>query len=214
MQSRAFLAFIFKFIRLHHQDANAYAQTFTESEERIKGRVAGASQQAIKLLFIEVRASTHRVLINLGVLGDQDFYRLAKRCVRGRARWDFSLGWHEREVYSAAREKVRACIGYHVCRQSSVSQIGSFSVSEHNQQTANLRLLGEAFQQIRTEQGLDVAELAASTGVEPKRIRALERGELNPDLDTMLALAKAMDLRPSAFVLRAEAIAEDATHGE
>jgi transcriptional regulator with XRE-family HTH domain len=83
-------------------------------------------------------------------------------------------------------------------------------VSEHQRQTANLRLLGEAFQQIRVEQGRDVAELAATSGVESERIFALERGELDPDLDTMLALANAMDLRPSAFVLRAEAIAEEA----
>jgi transcriptional regulator with XRE-family HTH domain len=72
----------------------------------------------------------------------------------------------------------------------------------------NLRRLGEAFHQIRTEHGCDVDELAAATGVEPERIHALERGELDPDLDTMLALAEAMHLRPSAFVLRAEAIAE------
>jgi transcriptional regulator with XRE-family HTH domain len=57
-----------------------------------------------------------------------------------------------------------------------------------------------------------VAELAATAGVEPERIRALERGELDPDLDTILALAEAMDLRPSAFVLRAEAIAEEDSH--
>jgi transcriptional regulator with XRE-family HTH domain len=72
----------------------------------------------------------------------------------------------------------------------------------------NLRRLGEAFHQIRTEHGRDIAELAATTGVEPGRIHALERGELDPDLDTLLVLAEAMDLRPSAFVLRAEAIAE------
>jgi hypothetical protein len=59
-----------------------------------------------------------------------------------------------------------------------------------------------------------VAELAASTSVEPERIRALERGELDPDLDTMLALAEAMDLRPSAFVLRAEAIAKEDGHDD
>jgi DNA-binding XRE family transcriptional regulator len=89
--------------------------------------------------------------------------------------------------------------------------IWGFSVSGHNQQTANLHRLGEAFQQIRTEQGRGVAELAATTGVEPERIHALERGELDLDLDTMLALAEAMDLRPSAFVLRAEAIAKENT---
>jgi transcriptional regulator with XRE-family HTH domain len=79
----------------------------------------------------------------------------------------------------------------------------------HKRQTANLRLLGKAFQQIRVEQGRDVDELAATSGVKSERIFALERGELDPDLDTMLALANAMDLRPSTFVLRAEALAED-----
>jgi transcriptional regulator with XRE-family HTH domain len=59
-----------------------------------------------------------------------------------------------------------------------------------------------------------VAELAASTGVAPQRIRALERGELDPDLDTLLALAAAMELRASAFVLRAEAIAEQTAREE
>jgi transcriptional regulator with XRE-family HTH domain len=88
-------------------------------------------------------------------------------------------------------------------------QFGGFSVSEHSHQTANLHRLGEAFQQIRAEQGRDVAELADLARVEPERIRALERGELDPDLDTMLALSEAMDLRPSAFVLRAEAIAKE-----
>lgn len=132
--------------------------------------------------------------------------------MRWRARRGFPFGGHEREVYSAGHEKVRAYIGYYARRQSSASQFGSFSVSEHSHQTANLHRLGEAFQQIRTEQGRDVAELAATTGVEPERIRALERGELDPDLDTMLALAEAMDLRPSAFVLRAEAIAKEDSH--
>jgi DNA-binding XRE family transcriptional regulator len=131
--------------------------------------------------------------------------------MRWRARRGFPFRWHEREVYSAVREKVRAYNGYHTRRQSSAAQFGGFSVSEHNRQTANLRRLGEAFQQIRTEQGRDVAELSASTGVDPEQIRALERGEMDPDLDTMLALAEAMSLRPSAFVLRAEAIAEKAT---
>ncbi len=59
-----------------------------------------------------------------------------------------------------------------------------------------------------------MAELAATTGVKAERIHALERGELDPDLDTMLALAEAMDLRPSAFVLRAEAIAKEASRDD
>jgi Helix-turn-helix len=209
-RSRALLTLIFKFIRLRHQDADADTQAFTETQQRLKGGITGASHQATKLLLIQARAPTHRVLVNLSVLGYQHFNRLAERCVRRRARWGFPFRWHEQKVYSAVREKVRAYIGYHRRRQSSAPQFGSFPVPEHNQQTANLRRLGEAFQQIRTEQGRDVAELAAATDVPAERIQALEAGTLDVDLDTMLALAKAMDLRPSAFVLRAEAIAKEA----
>jgi DNA-binding XRE family transcriptional regulator len=205
----ASLAFVFKFIGLRHQHADADTQTFTQSQQRLEGRVVGASRQATEPLLIQTRAPVHGVLVNLGVLGYQHFDRLAERRVRCRTRRDFSLRWHQREVYSAACAKVRAYIAYHACRQSSASQFGGFPVSDHNQQTANLRRLGEAFQQIRTEQGRELDELAASSGVEPERIRALERGELDPDLDMMLALAHALDRRPSAFVLRAEAIAEE-----
>jgi hypothetical protein len=107
-KSRALPALIFKLIRLRHQDANADTQTFTEAEQGFKGRVARTSHQATKLLLIETRATIHRVLINLGALGYQHFNRLAERCMRWRARWGFPFGGHEREVYSAAREKVRA----------------------------------------------------------------------------------------------------------
>lgn len=52
-KSRALLALIFKLIRLRHKDANADTQTFTETQQRLKGRIARASRQATKLLLIQ-----------------------------------------------------------------------------------------------------------------------------------------------------------------
>jgi transcriptional regulator with XRE-family HTH domain len=77
-------------------------------------------------------------------------------------------------------------------------------LSESQQRERDLFFLGQAIGQLREERGLSKAELAAATGSEQTRIQALEAGQLDPDYELLLALAEALGIRPSAFVVRAE----------
>lgn len=76
------------------------------------------------------------------------------------------------------------------------------SESKHTQH--ELRLLGEAIGQIRTERGLSADELAVATGIEIARVRALEAGQLDPDYELLVALADGLGVGLSTFVIRAE----------
>lgn len=80
------------------------------------------------------------------------------------------------------------------------------SHSQPAPQQDSLRCLGIAFQQVREEQGLAVSELAQASGIPQQQIRALEAGTLDPDYELLLTLADQLNLRPSAFVIRAEAL--------
>jgi transcriptional regulator with XRE-family HTH domain len=80
-------------------------------------------------------------------------------------------------------------------------------VSQREQQ--HLLALGLALGQIREEHGVSADQLAAATGVELARVRALEDGRLDPAYELLLALADGLGVRPSAFVIRAEALAVD-----
>ena len=83
-------------------------------------------------------------------------------------------------------------------------------MSERQHEQPNLTLLGRAIAKIRQERGLGVGELAATTGIEHARIQELEAGRLDPDYELLVALAEGLGVRPSALVIRAEALlAED-----
>jgi transcriptional regulator with XRE-family HTH domain len=65
-------------------------------------------------------------------------------------------------------------------------------------------MLGRAIRTLREQRGLDLGELADTTGIDATRLDALEHGKLDPDLELLRKLAEAMSLRPSAFFLQAE----------
>lgn len=58
-----------------------------------------------------------------------------------------------------------------------------------------LRLLGETIRKTREEQGLDVDELAAGTGLTPAEVRALEAGHFNADADLLFPIPADEDQR-------------------
>ncbi len=81
---------------------------------------------------------------------------------------------------------------------------------QHHQ---DLLVLGKAIQEIRERHGLDAGDLAAAAGVAPARVAALEDGQLDPDFELLLALAKSMGIRPTAFFLRAEELSSRGAEG-
>ena len=82
-----------------------------------------------------------------------------------------------------------------------------------DQQQRDLLVLGKAIQEVREQHGLDVADLAAAAGMAPARVAALESGRLDPDFELLLALAKSMGIRPTAFFVRAEELGSRDTKG-
>jgi transcriptional regulator with XRE-family HTH domain len=74
----------------------------------------------------------------------------------------------------------------------------------HLDQPDELARLGAAVRKLREECRLSFSELAGAAGVPERRIRALEAGRLDPDYVLLVRLAKALGVRPSALVLRAE----------
>lgn len=73
----------------------------------------------------------------------------------------------------------------------------------------DLLLLGRAIGETRRQRGMSVEQLAAASDIDPRRIQALEAGRVNPGYELLLALAEGLGVRPSAFVIRAEALAAD-----
>lgn len=65
---------------------------------------------------------------------------------------------------------------------------------------AELVRFGEKVRQVREQQGVAVADLAARTGIDVRRITRLEIGHLDPTFDVMIALADGMGVRVSALV--------------
>jgi transcriptional regulator with XRE-family HTH domain len=80
-------------------------------------------------------------------------------------------------------------------------------LSEHPHKTLLLRALGLAVRERREQRHLSRAELAAASGVAGKLIGALERGQLNPGYELLLALADALGMGVGALVTRAEELA-------
>lgn len=62
-----------------------------------------------------------------------------------------------------------------------------------------LRAIGENLQRLRTSQGLSYAVLARKAGIGKSTIFNLERGQGNPAIDTLWALARALDTQIGAL---------------
>ena len=65
------------------------------------------------------------------------------------------------------------------------------------------RALGEAIRAIRIEQGLTQEAFAIRAGIDRSYYGALERGEFNMTVDTLVTVAEGLDVSPSAIWSRA-----------
>ncbi|MCW3020352.1 MAG: Helix-turn-helix domain [Solirubrobacterales bacterium] len=74
----------------------------------------------------------------------------------------------------------------------------------HLDQPDELARLGVAVRKLREECRLSRSELAGAAGIPERRMRALEDGRLDPDYVLLVRVAKALGVRPSALILRAE----------
>ncbi len=93
-------------------------------------------------------------------------------------------------------------------------QFARFSLPELPHRAPFLRGLGRAVRERRERRRLSAAALAAAVGVEEERLRALERGELDPGYELLLALADTLGVRSGVLVTRAEELAQASENGE
>lgn len=63
--------------------------------------------------------------------------------------------------------------------------------------------LGRQLRLARTEQGLTLKELSESSGVSVSQLSSIERGTHLPSLESLVAIATAMDRKPSAWLTAA-----------
>ena len=75
------------------------------------------------------------------------------------------------------------------------------------QQQQNLLMLGEAIRELRVRSNHSVRDLATICNVPPRRLAELEDGWLDPDLELIAAIARALGVRPSEIFVRAEQLA-------
>lgn len=64
------------------------------------------------------------------------------------------------------------------------------------------RALGEAIRSRRSEQGYAQEALAARAGLQRGNYGAIERGEFNVRLDTIVRVASALQIKPSSLLSR------------
>jgi DNA-binding XRE family transcriptional regulator len=79
-----------------------------------------------------------------------------------------------------------------------------------SEKTKELALLGRVVRELREERHVSQVELAATAGVERRRLDALESGRLDPDYVLLVRLAKALGVEAGALVVRAEGLANEA----
>jgi transcriptional regulator with XRE-family HTH domain len=72
-----------------------------------------------------------------------------------------------------------------------------------------LRGLGRAVRELREQRGWGPAELARAVGVSRRYVRALEAGHRDPPYELVLALARALGVRPEVLIGRAEELARE-----
>jgi transcriptional regulator with XRE-family HTH domain len=64
--------------------------------------------------------------------------------------------------------------------------------------------LGKAIRELRTERGWSQEELSLRTGVHRNYIGGIERAERQPTVETVAVLAKALGVKTSELIARAE----------
>lgn len=63
---------------------------------------------------------------------------------------------------------------------------------------------GETLREARRDRGLTQETLAFTGGRSPRHVSDLERARYGPSLDTLFALAEALEIRPSDLLRRTE----------
>src|ERR1700733_12762601 len=112
-----------------------------------------------------------------------------------------------RGIGRSLTDRARQALGHMVAQPTQtvvVCPTCEHFVSVDDRQKHDLLMLGRAIRALREQRGLHVSELAAATGIDSTRLDALERGQLDPDLELLRKLAEGMNLRPSAFFVQAE----------
>jgi transcriptional regulator with XRE-family HTH domain len=71
-------------------------------------------------------------------------------------------------------------------------------------QPSSHRAFGHAVRELRAYRGLSQEALGHAAGLHRNYVGAIERGELNPTIRTVLRLAVGLRIRPSRLVLLAE----------
>jgi DNA-binding XRE family transcriptional regulator len=75
------------------------------------------------------------------------------------------------------------------------------------QQQQDLLMLGKAVRELRVRSDHSVRDLATICNVAPRRLAELEDGWLDPDLELIAAIAKALGVRRSEIFVLAEQLA-------
>jgi DNA-binding XRE family transcriptional regulator len=125
------------------------------------------------------------------------------------------LSWTAMTVsFTQTGEQDIGHIGRKRLRRLSATAIWELFPPVSQREQHDLLLLGRAIREIREERDVTAADLAGATEVELAQIRALEAGRVDPTYELLLALAEGLGVRPSAFVIRAEALATEDRAGE
>lgn len=64
--------------------------------------------------------------------------------------------------------------------------------------------LGRSIRRLRLKQGLSIETLAFAANLDPTHLGRIERGHGNPRLESLHAIARALDIRLSALMLAIE----------
>jgi transcriptional regulator with XRE-family HTH domain len=65
---------------------------------------------------------------------------------------------------------------------------------------AELIRFGQTIRRVREQEGISVADLAGRTGIDARKISALEAGRFDPAYDVMCALADGIGVRLSELI--------------
>jgi XRE family transcriptional regulator, regulator of sulfur utilization len=65
---------------------------------------------------------------------------------------------------------------------------------------------GDAVRAVRQEKGVSQEDLGHLSGLHRNHVGQIERGELSPTIDSVELIAKALKVKPSELLARAEAL--------
>ena len=65
-------------------------------------------------------------------------------------------------------------------------------------------MIGSRIQEIRNQKGLTQDQLSEEVGISSKYLSSIERGKENPTLNTILKLARSLDVKPDEFFTHLE----------